>query len=141
MNGEMSLQEAIDHLKEKLSGGEFNCDECKNQHKQLLGWLEELKASRYGKQRGKIENPESIMLAESVHIISDVANRQYYLDPYSNPLEEPDTLQAVETWFKNRYGVMPPCMVISESYLDGCIYRYGNYGDYWEVVGSICGFA
>ena len=139
MNGEMSLQEAIDHLKEKLSDGEFNCDECKNQHKQLLGWLEELQARR--KDFGKIENPEAETLKESVHIISDVGSTQYYLVEDSNPLEEPDTLQAVETWFKNKYGQMLPCLVISESYLSGYIYRYGNHDSVWERVGNMWGFA
>lgn len=44
----MTLQEAIDHLKELLDdpNHEWSCAECKVQHRQLLGWLEELKYAR-----------------------------------------------------------------------------------------------
>lgn len=43
----MTLDEAIDHLKESLADpGHFSCAECAEQHVQLLSWLEELKDSR-----------------------------------------------------------------------------------------------
>lgn len=43
----MTLDEAIDHLKESLADpGHFSCAECTEQHVQLLSWLEELKDSR-----------------------------------------------------------------------------------------------
>lgn len=43
----MTLDEAIDHLKESLADpGHFSCAECAEQHVQLLQWLEELKDSR-----------------------------------------------------------------------------------------------
>lgn len=32
-------------------------------------------------------------------------------------------------------------MVIYETGLDGTIYRYGNHGDYWEIVGQLAGWA
>lgn len=32
-------------------------------------------------------------------------------------------------------------MVIYEKGLDGTIYRYGNHGDYWELVGQLAGWA
>lgn len=32
-------------------------------------------------------------------------------------------------------------MVIYEKGLDGTIYRYGNHGDYWEIVGQLAGWA
>jgi hypothetical protein len=32
-------------------------------------------------------------------------------------------------------------MVIYEAGLDGTIYRYGNHGDYWEIVGQLAGWA
>ena len=32
-------------------------------------------------------------------------------------------------------------MVIYETGLDGTIYRYGNHGDYWEIVGKLAGWA
>ena len=31
--------------------------------------------------------------------------------------------------------------VIVEGPLDGIIYRYGNHGDTWEIVGRLCGYA
>lgn len=43
----MTLNEAIDHLKESLADPDhFSCTECAEQHVQLLQWLEELKDSR-----------------------------------------------------------------------------------------------
>lgn len=41
----MSLCEAIQHLKEKLSDSshEWGCEACKQEHEQLLRWLEELR--------------------------------------------------------------------------------------------------
>lgn len=43
----MTLDEAIDHLKESLADpGHFSCAECAEQHVQLLSWLEELKDGR-----------------------------------------------------------------------------------------------
>ena len=32
-------------------------------------------------------------------------------------------------------------MVIHEKGLDGTIYRYGNHGDYWEIVGQLAGWS
>lgn len=32
-------------------------------------------------------------------------------------------------------------LVIAEAPLSGAIYRYGNHGDYWELVGRMCGYA
>ena len=41
----MTLDDAIQHLKETLSdeNHEWSCEECKQEHKQLLEWLTELK--------------------------------------------------------------------------------------------------
>ncbi len=48
----MTLDEAIDHLKESLADpGHFSCAECAEQHVQLLSWLEELKDSRQSSTR------------------------------------------------------------------------------------------
>lgn len=38
-------------------------------------------------------------------------------------------------------GVKGSIMVIYETGLDGTIYRYGNHGDYWEIVGQLVGWA
>ena len=39
----MTLQEAIEHLEEKLAEDNWSCKECKKEHEQLLEWLIELK--------------------------------------------------------------------------------------------------
>lgn len=42
----MNLEEAISHLKELIDNHEFECAECKQDHEDLLGFLEELKQRR-----------------------------------------------------------------------------------------------
>lgn len=44
----MRLEEAIDHLEEMLAdeNHEWTCEECRQEHEQLLGWLKELKGLR-----------------------------------------------------------------------------------------------
>lgn len=39
----MTLDEAIEHLEDSLKNKEFPCESCKEEHKQLLEWLKELK--------------------------------------------------------------------------------------------------
>ena len=47
----MTLQEAIDHLKADLQDDSHDCgcQECKDEHEQLLHWLEELQLLRQQK--------------------------------------------------------------------------------------------
>lgn len=44
----MTLEQAIQHLKDSLSdpNHDWGCDGCKNEHSQLLMWLEELLYTR-----------------------------------------------------------------------------------------------
>jgi hypothetical protein len=42
----VKLQEGIDHLKELLAEDNFGCEECRNDHEQLLMWLLELSLYR-----------------------------------------------------------------------------------------------
>lgn len=42
----MDLEEAISHLKKLIDNHEFECMECKRDHEELLGFLEELKQRR-----------------------------------------------------------------------------------------------
>lgn len=44
--GLMDLEEAIFHLKELIDNHDFECLECKRDHEDLLGFLEELKQRR-----------------------------------------------------------------------------------------------
>lgn len=32
-------------------------------------------------------------------------------------------------------------VVIAETPLSGEVFRYGNHGDYWEAIGTVCGYA
>ena len=42
----MNLEEVIFHLKELIDNHDFACGECKRDHEELLGLLEELKQRR-----------------------------------------------------------------------------------------------
>lgn len=42
----MTLEEAIDHLQESLINKEWDCQECRQEHEQLLEWLIELEQFR-----------------------------------------------------------------------------------------------
>lgn len=42
----MTLNEAIEHLEEKLQEDNFSCEECRKEHLELQEWLEELRESR-----------------------------------------------------------------------------------------------
>ena len=42
-NKKMTLDEAIEHLEDSIKNKEFSCESCKEEHKQLLGWLKELR--------------------------------------------------------------------------------------------------
>ena len=49
-SAQMTLDEAIDHLKESLNDQRREwCDECKKEHYQLLNWLYELRKLRKNK--------------------------------------------------------------------------------------------
>ena len=47
----MTLQEAIDHVSYKLFNEEWECEECKKEHIQLLNWLLELQRYRELKEK------------------------------------------------------------------------------------------
>ena len=42
----MELKEAIEHIDELLSKDNLDCEECKNEHRQLRSWLAELQIRR-----------------------------------------------------------------------------------------------
>lgn len=46
VNGEMTLNQAIEHLESLISKNTWSCSECKVQHEQLLVWLKELRSLR-----------------------------------------------------------------------------------------------
>lgn len=38
----MTIQDAIDHLEELLKNATFSCEECRNEHEQLLSFLKQV---------------------------------------------------------------------------------------------------
>lgn len=48
------------------------------------------------------------------------------------------SLADIARQIAQEYGLIT---VIVESPLAGIIYRYGNHGDKWEIVGRMCGYA
>jgi hypothetical protein len=71
----MRLEEAIDHLEEMLAdeNHEWPCDQCREEHEQLLGWLQELKGLR-------LEN--EVILRRLKHLLeSDYISQFDQVDP------------------------------------------------------------
>lgn len=50
------------------------------------------------------------------------------------------TLADISNQLKEK-GVQGSIMVMYETGLDGTVYRYGNHGEYWEIVGQLAGWA
>lgn len=50
----MTLDEAIEHLKYLIFKDNFNCEECKQEHTQLLNWLIELKSYKEREGNGQL---------------------------------------------------------------------------------------
>lgn len=79
----------------------------------------------------KIDNPSAVQIYDLITIIrcfekhTDVAHF-VKLDL---------TLDNIETKGANYITV------IAESPLHGEIYRYHNHGEYWEQIGTVCGYA
>ena len=51
----MTLEEAITHLEKSIYRNEFSCEACKQEHEQLLAWLQDYKVLR-----GQVEYIKSI---------------------------------------------------------------------------------
>lgn len=47
----MTLDEAIEHLEDTIKNKEFSCESCKEDHKQLLIWLKELRAIKSNQEK------------------------------------------------------------------------------------------
>ena len=87
----------------------------------------------------KIHKNDEKILTEDIKAIFDekVINIVQVFE-YDEPLKFGDILEKCR---ENGYEV-GTILLITESYLDGTIYRYGNYGDdLWYEVGSMVGFA
>lgn len=79
----------------------------------------------------KIENPKEVCLYDMITVIRyfgvkiDVAGF----------IRDDLTLDNIETKGANSI------IVISENPLGGEVYRYHNHGEYWEQIGTVCGYA
>lgn len=76
------------------------------------------------------EDIKAIFDEKVIHIMQDFE--------YDEPLTFGDILEKCRD-IGYEVGTI---LLITESYLDGAIYRYGNYGDdLWYEVGNMVGFA
>lgn len=89
----------------------------------------------------KIDNPEQVYTYISLTVIADghvVPNRTFG-QPDEDSIDYPfitPSLAEIQRAVNSR-----SILVISEIGVRGEIYRYGNHGDYWELVGETCGYA
>ena len=83
----------------------------------------------------KIDNPEQVYTHEGLTVISDGRTVRVEPELPESPYDTP-SLAEIRRSVNGR-----SILVISESGLHGDIYRYGNHGDYWELVGETCGYA
>jgi hypothetical protein len=94
----------------------------------------------------EIKKPEETFLYDSVKIIlqtsfsSKKIYHYYVIDQYSTE-DEPSTLGGLQQMIEKKYGHIRYCTVVSESGLEGNIFRYGNHGNFWERTGKTCGYA
>ena len=85
---------------------------------------------------GKVEDAD---LFTSVTVIINHKDIIYYsLNEYE---EKPETLKELQEYITKKYGKMDYTIVITEYGLSGRIYKWGNHGEYWELVGNTQGFA
>lgn len=98
-----------------------------------------------------IDNPDEVILYDEMSSIIILVHDE------QNPFEEKVFPKNTLKWCGDEMGmhltlgaisrqltaigVKGSIMVIYETWLDGKIYRYGNHGDYWEIVGQLVGWA
>lgn len=79
----------------------------------------------------KIERPADVDLYDMITIIRDLGEKLDAARYCGYDL----TLDNIET------GGAGCITVISENPLGGAVYRYRNHGEYWEQIGTVCGYA
>lgn len=82
----------------------------------------------------KIEHPADVKLYDMITVIrprgSKLCMEQLITDPSLDYCLANISVHKDET-----------VIVIAESPLHGEVYRYGNHGEYWEQIGTVCGYA
>lgn len=76
-------------------------------------------------------------------IIHNDRNKRKLFFPVWTSSENGDetlTLDSIRKQVEDKYG-KSLIVVMAESPLDGCVYRYSSYGDFWVQIGTLCGYA
>ena len=76
----------------------------------------------------KIENPREVILSDFIKVIRDKK-----VDTYIGSALPLSKVKVCKEW-----GTVT---VIAQTPTHGEIYQYGNHGDYWEQIGTSCGYA
>ena len=72
----MTLDEAIEHLEDSIENKEFSCESCKEEHKQLLEWLKEL--------RNLKEKKKTVQQTGDMQIIYDSEGKAHYFPKHAH---------------------------------------------------------
>lgn len=96
----------------------------------------------------QIQHPEqglfSFLGGDDITVIihKDIGEKQLF-SPDWQPCDNGDemlTLDYIRKQVEDIHG-RTIIMVIAENPLNGYVYRYGNYGDFWVQIGSVRGYA
>ena len=79
----------------------------------------------------KIENPQEVCLHDMITVIRYLGEKA----DASQFIRDDLTLDNIETKGANLITVIAECP------LHGAVYKYGNNGEYWEQIGTVCGYA
>ena len=76
----MTIDEAIEQLNHLINNNDFSCEECKQEHIQLLNWLIELKEYKECENNGwkKLSNLFSPITEELIYKLCSVADENNY---------------------------------------------------------------
>ena len=151
---ELTLKEAIKELKEGISMGYYDGKklgyyrkhfEVIEKHLEMKELFKKVFADRVKSEVGKFVKGDTEITTEDILIIVDdkVHSIHRCFDqyiPYTKITLDDCMKIAKEKLEYTGYGIL---LVITESFLNGKIYRYGNYTDTeeWEVAGEMHGFA
>lgn len=84
----------------------------------------------------EIKGTDSIGYADYLHIVFKEKCVEHFPDDELNTTFDEVLEIARKNGFKD--GTI---LLVAESPLNGNVYRYGNYGDYWVKIGKTMGYA
>lgn len=94
-----------------------------------------------------IYKPESVYFSklggDTVIVILMIENGKALFEPAWQTVGQDEvlTLDEIRQQVQKQYEMCGIILVMTESYLEGVIYRYGNYGDFWVEIGNMSGYA